>query len=212
MPASTLASSSVVALSTRPLGPAQVSIIRQVEVDIANEIDQFKAAHKEESSKLKLWSTKARECAAQIAECDGTHDSAHCCPVFGARNAGGPAGPCFPALVAGVEPVPLNEEAMAGVDAKDVNYRITILEEEMRAMDVDLEAIAKWRAADGEYGDRARELEAVTAERDAVSTWHRWQFGALGLAEERNTARAGRNVMAAGCGRPPDSAILAGAA
>lgn len=52
---------------------AQVSIIRQVEVDIANETELQRASHKEERGKLKLWSGKAKEAAAAIAERDGEH-------------------------------------------------------------------------------------------------------------------------------------------
>jgi hypothetical protein len=35
-------------------------------------------------------------------------------------------------------------------------------------MEVDLEAIDKYCTKDGEYGERARELEGATAERDEV--------------------------------------------
>ena len=49
-----------------------------------------------------------------------------------------------------------------------MHYRITLLEEEMGAMEVDLEAIAKYCAKDGEYAERARDLEAATALRDEV--------------------------------------------
>lgn len=49
----------------------QVAIIRQVEVDIANEIELQRASHKEERGKLKLWSGKAKEAAAAIKEHDG---------------------------------------------------------------------------------------------------------------------------------------------
>jgi hypothetical protein len=49
----------------------QVAIIRQVEVDIEGQIEQQKAAHKDERSKLNLWSGKAKQCAAQIEERDG---------------------------------------------------------------------------------------------------------------------------------------------
>ena len=59
----------------------QVAIIRQVEVDIANEIELMRANHKEERSKAKLWGGKAREAAAAIAERDGAW--------------GGLAGGCF---------------------------------------------------------------------------------------------------------------------
>ena len=62
----------------------------------------------------------------------------------------------------------LGEEELAAQDPKEVQYRITLLEEEMQAMEVDLEAIQKYRAKDGEYAERARELEGATAERDEV--------------------------------------------
>lgn len=35
-------------------------------------------------------------------------------------------------------------------------------------MQVDLEAIEKWRTKDGEYAERAKELEEATKERDEV--------------------------------------------
>ena len=56
----------------------QVAIIRQVEVDITNEIDQQKGNHKEERSKLKLWSGKAKEVAQLLQQRDGEceHSSA----------------------------------------------------------------------------------------------------------------------------------------
>jgi hypothetical protein len=51
-----------------------VAIIRQVEVDITNEIDQQKGNHKEERSKLKLWSGKAKEVAQLIQQRDGERE------------------------------------------------------------------------------------------------------------------------------------------
>ncbi|EFN54921.1 hypothetical protein CHLNCDRAFT_134635 [Chlorella variabilis] len=120
----------------------ELSIIRQMEVDIAGKIDEQKVAHKDERGKLKHWGSKAKEYGQLIAERDGA------------------------------EPAPLDEVALGMVDPKDVQYRITILEEEMGVMEVDLEAIAKWRAADAEYSNRARELEAATAERDEVRREH----------------------------------------
>ena len=62
----------------------------------------------------------------------------------------------------------LSEEELAAQDEAEVHYRITLLEEEMGAMEVDLEAIAKYCAKDGEYAERARDLEAATALRDEV--------------------------------------------
>ena len=51
--------------------PLQVAIIRQVEVDINNEIDLQKGSQKEERSKLKRGSGKAKEVAQLIQQRDG---------------------------------------------------------------------------------------------------------------------------------------------
>ncbi|KAI3438320.1 hypothetical protein D9Q98_000754 [Chlorella vulgaris] len=121
---------------------AEVAIIRQVEVDIEGQIEQQKAAHKDERSKLNLWSGKAKQCAAQIEERDGAPHP------------------------------PLSDDELSGRDPSELQYRVTILEAEMGAMDADLEAIEKFKAADGEYGHRAGELEAATAARDEVRREH----------------------------------------
>lgn len=47
----------------------------------------------------------------------------------------------------------------------------------MSAMDVDLEAIQKWRTKDAEYAERGKELEAATAERDAVGSGQQRRMG-----------------------------------
>ena len=49
---------------------------------------------------------------------------------------------------------------------------MTVLEEEMARMNINLEAIDAWRAADTEYATRVGELEAATAERDGVRREH----------------------------------------
>lgn len=67
-----------------------------------------------------------------------------------------------------MEPLPLSAADLAVQDPKDINYRITLLNEEMQAMEVDLEAIDKYRAADDEYAVRAQELAAITTERNEV--------------------------------------------
>ena len=54
-----------------PCLPPQVGIIRQVEVDIGSEIERYRTAFREESSKLKHWSAKAKEVAKQIVDKDG---------------------------------------------------------------------------------------------------------------------------------------------
>lgn len=76
-----------------------------------------------------------------------------------------PAPPTHPA---GAPHPPLSDDELSGRDPSELQYRVTILEAEMGAMDADLEAIEKFKAADGEYGHRAGELEAATAARDEV--------------------------------------------
>lgn len=58
----------------------QVGIIRAVEVDIQNEMDQQKASLREESKNLKHWARKADELAKQVAERDG--ETALTWPVY----------------------------------------------------------------------------------------------------------------------------------
>lgn len=43
-----------------------------------------------------------------------------------------------------------------------------MLDDEMQRMNINLEAIEAYRQKDADYSDRVRELEAATAERDAV--------------------------------------------
>lgn len=120
----------------------QVSVVRQVEVDIANELDVQKAALREESSKLKHWVAKAAAHAAALQE------------------------------LTEQPPEPMSEEALQSASAQELQYRITMLEEEMSRMDVNAEAIAAWKAADAEYGTRVVELEVVSSEREAVNKEH----------------------------------------
>ena len=120
----------------------EVSVIRQVEVDIANEVDVQKAAFKEENSKLKHWTAKATGHAKSLENRTGK-------PVE-----------------------PLTEETLATASAQELQYRVTVLEEEMARMNINLEAIDAWRAADTEYATRVGELEAATAERDGVRREH----------------------------------------
>ncbi|PSC72157.1 structural maintenance of chromosomes 4 [Micractinium conductrix] len=122
----------------------EVATIRQVEVDIQDELDKQKSAHKEERSKVRYWGGKAAEAAKAIEERDGA----------------APA-PLTPDQLE----APANQE-------KEVQYRITMLEEELSRMDVDLEAIEKWRQKDAEYAERTKDLQAATAERDEVRRDH----------------------------------------
>jgi structural maintenance of chromosome 4 len=120
----------------------EVSVIRQVEVDIANEADLQRTAAREEGSKLKHWAARAGELAAAIGERDGA------------------------------PPAALTEAELAGASAQELQYQVTVLEEEMQRMSIDVGAIEAWRAADAEYGARVGDLEGATAERDGVRRGH----------------------------------------
>ena len=120
----------------------EVSVIRQVEVDISNEIDIQKNALREETSKVKSWSSKASACVATLQD----------------RLEGGYSHP--------------DEQTVATASAQELQYRITLLEDEMSRMNINLEAIEAWRKADTEYAQRVADLEAATSERDAVRTQH----------------------------------------
>jgi structural maintenance of chromosome 4 len=120
----------------------EVSIVRQVEVDISAELDVQRTALQEESKKAKQW-------AAKVA----AHASA-----LQART--------------GVAPTPMTEDELQKASAQELQYRVSVLEEEMARMNINLEAIEAWRAADTEYAQRITELEATSQERDAVRREH----------------------------------------
>lgn len=122
----------------------EVSIIRQVEADIGNRIDMEKTLRKENRSTLKQWEDKAAKLALQIAKCD---------------NLDAP-------------PAPLADEDLDKQDAQELQYRVTILDEEMQRMNIDLSALEVWKQKDAEYVGRVAELEAATAERDVVRKEH----------------------------------------
>lgn len=122
----------------------EVSIVRQVEADITNEIDLQRTAKKEETAKLKHWTVKATQLGETIAERDGL------------------AAP----------PAMMTDEELAEQSTQELQYRVTVLEEEMQRMNIDLGALEAWRAKDAEYVGRVSELESATAERDAVRREH----------------------------------------
>ena len=67
-------------------------------------------------------------------------------------------------------PPPLTAEQLASQDSKDLDYRITMLEEELRVTSPDMGAIEAYRLKEAEHAQRIAELEALTAERDQVSS------------------------------------------
>lgn len=63
-----------------------------------------------------------------------------------------------------------------------LQYKETVLNDEMQRMNVNLEAIEAYRQKDADYSERVRELEAATAERDTVGGgWGPTLWAGLGL-------------------------------
>ena len=114
----------------------EISVIRQVEVDIANEIEDQKSSHKEEIEKQKHWMKEFKSLSGRLEE-----------------------------LLEEPQEPP-SETDVASANPEELQYRITVLEEEMERMDVNPDAISAWKKADEEYNDRAAELEAATSQRD----------------------------------------------
>ena len=116
----------------------EVSVIRQVEVDIANEIDVQRGTLKEESGKQKHWRQESKALFVKLQEL--------------MEN----------------DPAQIDEDSIAQANTEELQYRIAMLEEEIERMDVNPEAINAWKKADEEYSTRAAELETATSERDAA--------------------------------------------
>ena len=58
-------------MGSLPHPSPKVGIIRSVEVDITNELEQQKGSLKEEGRSARHWAKKAEDCAKQIEERDG---------------------------------------------------------------------------------------------------------------------------------------------
>lgn len=116
----------------------EVALIRGVEEDIAAQTETQRSALREESAKVRHWEGKAR--AADRALHEGWGDDA--------------------------EPAAPGAEELDGVDPEDLQYRLTVLQEEMQRMDVRPGAVQAWRDKDAEYARRVGELEAASAARD----------------------------------------------
>ncbi|KAL6780915.1 SMC4 [Auxenochlorella protothecoides x Auxenochlorella symbiontica] len=120
----------------------EVGVIRRVEQDILAALEVQRAAAKDEAGKRRLWAGRAAAADAEMAEKWGEAPAA---------------------------PTP---EELAAASTEDLQYRTTLLREEMERMSIDLTAIEAWRAKDAEYGVRAAELESATAQRDEVRRAH----------------------------------------
>jgi len=135
----------------------EVSVIRQVEVDIAAELEQQRASLAEEAGKMKHWTREEASMAARLVDLAGgagvaTGDELDDADVDADED---------------VDPAAKKTSAAAR-NAEEVQYRITVLEEEMDRMDVNPDAIEAWNRADGDCTERAAELDKATVERDAV--------------------------------------------
>jgi structural maintenance of chromosome 4 len=134
----------------------EVSIIRQVEVDIAAELEQQRAALAEETAKLQHWTKEQTAMCARLDELTGqTSDGRNF--VDGDAMARSEA-----------EDDAMSSEEQAEANADEVQYRITVLEEEMDRMEVSPDAIESWNKADRECIQKLAELDAATASRDQV--------------------------------------------
>lgn len=114
----------------------EVSVIRQVEVEISNEIDVQKGLLAEESSKKQHWVHEFAQSSEILQELTGS------------------------------PPEDFTPEMISEANEEEIQYKITVLEEEMERMDVNPDAISAWIKADEECNQRASELETATANRD----------------------------------------------
>ena len=151
----------------------EVSVIRQVEVDIAAELEQQRASLAEEAGKMKHWTREEVSMAARLVDLTGgagvaTGDKLDEADVDADEDVDEDADKDADEDVdEDVDPAAKKTTAAAR-NAEEVQYRITVLEEEMDRMDVNPDAIEAWNRADGDCTERAAELDKATTERDAV--------------------------------------------
>lgn len=149
----------------------EVSVIRQVEVDIAAELDQQRASLAEESGKMKHWTSEEAAMSAKLVDLTGglcVGPGVDETTAARREAEGSDAEDCEDVGMIEADEKDSSNPSKTTANAEEVQYRITVLEEEMDRMDVDPDAIQAWNKADGECIERAAELEQATAERDAV--------------------------------------------
>ena len=71
---------------------------------------------------------------------------------------------------AGEKPPLKKPEQLAALDIQELEYRIAMLEEEVRVMNPDMGAIESYRRKEAEHVQRISELDSLTAERDKVAS------------------------------------------
>lgn len=64
----------------------------------------------------------------------------------------------------------MTDDQLEGLNVDDSFYQVTILEEQLRAMTPDLEAIAAYKAKEADFAAKQAELSAATGERDVVGS------------------------------------------
>lgn len=118
----------------------EVSVIRQVEVEISHELDVQKGLLAEESGKKEHWTREYTHSSETLEELTGS------------------------------PPGDITLEAVTAANEEEIQYKITVIEEEMERMDVNPDAISAWVKADEECSQRASELELATANRDEIKS------------------------------------------
>ncbi|GAB4818756.1 hypothetical protein N2152v2_005802 [Parachlorella kessleri] len=130
----------------------EVGIIRQAEVEFDNLLDQQRAKLKGQAADLRQWKKEAEKRAKEIEELDGE-----------------PPAPIPPDQL---EQMGEKEEQELQASPLTERYTITMLDGEMQRMNINLDAIELYRRKDADYGERVKELEAATSERDTVRREH----------------------------------------
>ncbi|EIE19557.1 RecF/RecN/SMC protein [Coccomyxa subellipsoidea C-169] len=128
----------------------EVNIIQVAEVNISNAIKDQSDSAAAEKSMQKQWTRKLAEATKKLAQGEGT----------------------FTVGSAGEAPAPLTPEELDALDPKELEYRVTMLEEELGRMAPDLGVIEEWKRKDADYTTRLADLEAATAARNEVREAH----------------------------------------
>ncbi|BDA46592.1 Structural maintenance of chromosomes protein 4 [Coccomyxa sp. Obi] len=120
----------------------EVNIIKVAEVNISNAIKDQRDSAATEKSLQKQWMRKMSEAQKKLSQGEGE------------------------------APAPLTPEELDDLDPKELEYRVTMLEEELGRMSPDLSVIEEWKRKDADYASRLKDLEAATAARNQVRETH----------------------------------------
>ncbi|ORX37975.1 RecF/RecN/SMC N terminal domain-domain-containing protein [Kockovaella imperatae] len=155
---------------------ADINAFRKLEMDIKQKIEDSQRVQKDSSDKLKHW--KKRHAELELAYIDEEDEDEEEEPVEDpARQAsvdGGPAGederpaPKQKREKESHELAEYSPDELRAVDKEMLNAEITQLEEEIGKAKPNLTVLAEYRRREAEFLDRARDMEAVTSQRDAA--------------------------------------------